>query len=561
MTWLDGYRMRLVLVGMVAAIVLGSGNARADFTFGEAIKLDEPLNSPFGDIFECISPDGLELYISSNREYPGSDNWEMYVSKRPTIDMEWGPLVNLGPTMNSWDEDLTLSMSPDGLELYLCSWIRPGGYGKGDMWVARRTNKNADWSVPVNLGPSINTSASEYGRISPDGLNLWVAVYGRSGGYGGWDFWTSSRETVSDAWPPLMNFGPPVNSSYHELAPTISSDGRVLFFCEYVYTGPYRQGGYGRADILVATRATSGDKWSTPVNVGPKINTSEHDVNPYISLDGATLYFTRTPTVNSGDIYQAPIIPIVDFTGDYIVDIEDLTILIEHWGQNEPAFDMGPTPLGDGVVDKADLEVLMSYWGQEVYDPHLLAHWMLDEIEGDVAYDSAAENDAIVIGDAVWLPESGQINGALQFDGIDDYIDTLFKLDPADGPFSVFAWVKGGTPGQVILSQEGGEDWLLTDTQGCLMTALQSNSGRIKSGPLISEMTITDGNWHRVGFVRDGSERILYVDDIEVVRDTVNTLDSASGNLYLGIGSNTEAGTFWSGLIDDVRIYDRVVTP
>ncbi len=60
----------------------------------------------------------------------------------------------------------------------------------------------------------------------------------------------------------------------------------------------------------------------------------------------------------------------------------------------DPSFDMGPTPLGDGVVDAQDLEVLMSYWGTKVHDPHFLAHWMLDETDGDVAYNSAAENDA-----------------------------------------------------------------------------------------------------------------------------------------------------------------------
>ena len=80
--------------------------------------------------------------------------------------------------------------------------------------------------------------------------------------------------------------------------------------------------------------------------------------------------------------------------------------------------------------------------------------------------------------------------------------------------------------------------------------------------PLTSSTMVTDGDWHRVGFVRNGSNRILYVDGIESVRDTANNLEAASGGLYIGVGSDWDPGTFWSGLIDDVRIYNnRAVKP
>jgi hypothetical protein len=72
---------------------------------------------------------------------------------------------------------------------------------------------------------------------------------------------------------------------------------------------------------------------------------------------------------------------------------------------------------------------------------------------------------------------------------------------------------------------------------------------------------ITDGDWHRVGFVWDGSQRILYVDDMEVAIDTQSGLGSSEGGLYIGAGKNLEPGSFFSGLIDDVRIYDRAITP
>ena len=58
MKWLDGYRMKLVLVGVVAAIVLGGGNANADFIFGEPTNLGSSINSPYVDVTACISSDG-----------------------------------------------------------------------------------------------------------------------------------------------------------------------------------------------------------------------------------------------------------------------------------------------------------------------------------------------------------------------------------------------------------------------------------------------------------------------------------------------------------------------
>ncbi len=247
----------------------------------------------------------------------------------------------------------------------------------------------------------------------------------------------------------------------------------------------------------------------------------------------------------------------VDFNGDYKIDIEDLIIFIEHWGTNEPLYDIGPTPWGDGVVDTADLEVLMGNWGQESFDPNLLAHWKLDETEGSVAYDSAAKNDATAIGDAIWQPQGGRIGGTLQFDGIDDYLTAPFILDPFKQPCSVFAWIKSGQPGQAIISQQGAFGaWLSVDAAGALSTGLT-----FPLPPVTSNVIITDGLWHRIGLISDGAGLSLYVDDVEVARSETSPILPAIGDLQIGAGKNLEPGSFWSGMIDDVRIYSRVVKP
>jgi len=244
------------------------------------------------------------------------------------------------------------------------------------------------------------------------------------------------------------------------------------------------------------------------------------------------------------------------------VDIKDLLKLIEHWGQSEPSVDIGPTPLGDGIIDVKDLEVLMSYWRQEILPVSLLAYWKLDETEGTIAKDSVSDKDGTLNGNPVWKPTSGKVNGALQLDGVDEYVSTPFVLNPAAGAFSVFAWVKGGAPGQVIISQTAGANWLLANpSAGKLMTSLTRPPGRVAPPPLVSEFVITDGNWHLVGLVWDGANRVLYVDDTEVAKDTQDSLASSVGGLYFGAGKGLEAGSFWSGLIDDVRIYNRAVKP
>lgn len=190
----------------------------------------------------------------------------------------------------------------------------------------------------------------------------------------------------------------------------------------------------------------------------------------------------------------------------------------------------------------------------ETWEHGLIANWKLDETQGDIAYDSVIGSFGHVYGDAIWQPNGGHENGALEFDGIDDFIGIPRVIKARPDSLSVFAWIKNGAPGQVILSQANHSDWLCANsTDGCLMSDMTSY---LKTGhPLHSQTVITDGNWHHVGLVWDGSSRILYVDGIEVASDTSVT-GFLYGYLQIGAGNKLEADSFWSGLVDDVRIYN-----
>jgi len=114
-----------------------------------------------------------------------------------------------------------------------------------------------------------------------------------------------------------------------------------------------------------------------------------------------------------------------------------------------------------------------------------------------------------------------------------------------------------------VLSQINGANWLAADTDlGCVMTELIPPAvGRFVPQPLKSESVITDGQWHRIGFIWDGSNRMLYLDDIIVAEDTQANLQGTDNGMYIGTDDARGPGTYWSGLIDDVRIYNRAVRP
>jgi hypothetical protein len=280
-------------------------------------------------------------------------------------------------------------------------------------------------------------------------------------------------------------------------------------------------------------------------------------------IGGSSANYPFTSMLSS--VWEYVPLPEFDFNGDSVVDALDMALMVDHWHTDAPRFDLAPSPAGDGIVDVKDLVALSEHLFE---DERLLAHWKLDETEGDIAFDSAGGNFGTLSGNPIWQPDSGQVIGALQFDGLDDYISTDKVLNPKFAEFSVFAWIKGGSPGQVIISQKNsfggvGATWLGIDpVNGCLMTGLVSPPiGRFIAEPLESNFIITDDIWHQVGFVWDGSYRTLYVDGIEVAKDTnpITSLNNSDGGLYIGADKNLDEGTFFSGLIDDVRIYNEVL--
>jgi hypothetical protein len=562
MKLLNDSKIMLLLLAFTTGLMLTAGSTKADFTFGKPQNLGPAVNSSALDGSASVSSDGLALYFQSDRsDGLGSD--DIWVVMRSSVSEPWGPAVNLGMPVNSPAAEGFPRISMDGLTLHFSDdyWspFRPGGLGKADMWMATRASQNDPWNTPVNMGPVLNSDHGDVAPfISPDGLTLFFGSL-RPGGFGisevTGDLYMSTRPSIEAIWGSPVNLGPTINTSFHDSEPHLLPDGLVLLFMSD------RPDGFGSYDLWMTTRADRDAAWRPPVNLGAFINTSSGEGSPALSADLKTLYFAsnRYGGLGDWDIYEAPILPVVDLNGDGIVDAADMCIMVDNWNTDNPLCDIGPAPWGDGIVDVQDLVVLADHLFEQVNDPTLVAHWPLDETEGMFAADSVGDNDAFIVGGTAWQPSSGQVDGALQLNGVDGCAIAGPVLNPADGPFSVFAWINSGSPGQVIVSQQATADWLATDAEGNLITELKC-TGR-SAGPLYSETVITDGQWHRIGIVWDGSNRTLCVDGVAVTEDMQPGLQGSQMGLYIGTGKAMEPGTYFSGLIDEIRIYNRVVSP
>lgn len=548
-------RIDLMVLGLFVALTAFGAAAYGEIVFGEPTLI--PVDGVTDVSYPHVSHDGLELCFSSAKSGGCPDIWVM---RRPTADAEWGAPVKLDAPVNTPGPEVAPCLSPDGLELYFSDEDlgdlgcrqrqRPGGFGKADIWVSRRASKDAPWGEPENLGSTINTPEDEDApSLSADGLSMYFMSSLRPDGHGTYDLYVSTRPSTNDPWGPPQNLGPPINTSGAEVTPILSADGLSLFFTELFEEAVY-----------VSRRSSLSDPWSTPTLFEPiALPGLEFFVN--FCDEDSTFYFQNAARFQDpGSLWKMEATPLVDFNGDGKVNGIEVRSLAEHWGEASSFYDIAPVPFGDNVVDVQDLLILAEYVGEDFVDPTLVAHWAFDETEGDIAHDSAGQNDATITGTVAWQPDSGWIDGALEFDGTTS-LAAGFVLDPSNGPFSVFAWIKGGAAGQVIMSQVDGLNWLMIDASSSTLATSLGRAGRNPAPPLVSNTVIVNDAWHRIGLVWDGTSRALYVDNALAAEDVQGPLAGCSGDMHIGCGKDRVSGTFFSGLIDDVRIYNRAVKP
>jgi Tol biopolymer transport system component len=269
------------------------------------VNLGPVVNSAFEEFLPEMSKDGLSLYFASNRPGPfgGEDLW---VSRRATRDDAWDEPLNLGPNVNTSFNERSPALSRDGHFLFFAT-TRPGGSGSFDIWVSWRAHTRDDfgWQPPVNLGPGVNGAFGDFGPTffenDDTGIpNLFFAS-GRPG-VGGIDIYRSELLASGSFGPALLI--PELSTPQNDFRPTIRPDGLEVFF-DSNRPGPPDVSGIGLRDLWVSTRETTSNAWSTPVNLGPGVNTGFNDMLPALSSDGMTLLFTSDrPGFGGSDLYM-----------------------------------------------------------------------------------------------------------------------------------------------------------------------------------------------------------------------------------------------------------------
>ena len=158
--------------------------------------------------------------------------------------------------------------------------------------VVSNKQENGSWETPVSISKNINSEFNEGTcSISADGRMLvFTSCMGRKG-YGSCDLYVSYKN--GNEWSIPKNMGDKINSSAWDSQPSLSADGRTLYFVSN------RRGGYGKRDIYVARKDSNG-KWSVPKNIGSQINTSHDDISPFIHPNGQRLYFSTNGRVGFG---------------------------------------------------------------------------------------------------------------------------------------------------------------------------------------------------------------------------------------------------------------------
>ncbi|MCX6333194.1 MAG: tetratricopeptide repeat protein [Bacteroidia bacterium] len=256
-------------------------------------NLGDIINDQYPDLNPVVSGDQSSMVY--NRLEPFQE--ALYYVKK--VDGRWSNPLNIIPDLGLGQEagNYATSLSHNGNELYI---YRRGTDYDGNIYVTRKISSER-WSNIVKLNDNINTKYWEsHATLSHDGKKLYFTS-NRKGTLGGLDIYVSERDSA-DAWGPATNLGPVINTEYNEDTPFLSENDKTLFFSS---AGHYNIGGY---DIFYSTLLEDG-QWSTPMNIGYPLNTTDDDLFFHPLNDGYQAYYAMISDGGFGqsDIYRIEI--------------------------------------------------------------------------------------------------------------------------------------------------------------------------------------------------------------------------------------------------------------
>lgn len=383
------------------------------------------LNTPFNDGCPIQAPDGLSLFIASNRPggLGGQDIWVAYRTSRTA---PYGAPQNLGAPVNSAADDFCPSPQPGNGLYFVSSRTQAGACGGSDIYFTRF--RNNVWAEPENLGCDINSSAAEASPsyfVNESGQSVLYFSSTRPGGFepGG----TDSDIYYSVDFGPAQ-LAPSINTASEDSRPNVRKDGREIVF------DSNRPGTLGGNDIWTASRNTTENSWTSPFHFAAPLNSPASESRASFSFDGLTMVFGSTrpgsePDATgapSNDVYvttreklRTPTPTVSDFDGDgrtdisvfrpsdgnwYVMQSDSNTVRVQPFGLSGDKIVPGDYD-GDGRTDFAVFRPSDGKWYIQRSTDSIfsITNWGLSTdrpVPGD--YDGDGKTDIAVNRNGVW---------------------------------------------------------------------------------------------------------------------------------------------------------------
>lgn len=251
--------------------------------------LSDTVNAFLMQYFPVLTADQQQLIFTRRIGGGPSDDEDLVISKRGARG-RWLAPESISKAINTKLNEGTCTISADGRKLIFTSCIGREGYGSCDLYVSVRIGD--EWTKPKNLGPNVNSSEWEsQPSLSADGRTLYF-VSDRRGGVGRRDIWVSYQNENGD-WTRAKNVGKPVNTIYDEISPFIHVNNRVLYFASNGLIG------FGGYDIFFSEK-DSASRWTDPKNIGSPINDHEDQFSLFITADGTRGYYSHEEVKDAG---------------------------------------------------------------------------------------------------------------------------------------------------------------------------------------------------------------------------------------------------------------------
>lgn len=266
----------------------------------ELKKLGPGINTTDSENFPVLSPDGKMMFFSrsTNIGSIGVDQRTLMVSELNERTGEWGNAKPLPTNLNSGDVPQIICVSPDKNTLYL-----NGQYENGvmveDWGLALSHRTKTGWSDPENQVINDFENLNEYESYSFSTNNkIGIISIQKSNGYGDRDLYVIFKN--EKGWSTPLNLGPTINTYGDDSSPCLAPDNVTLY---YSTSG---KSGYGRSDVYVTRRLdNTWMKWSEPLNLGPYVNDKEGNSDFVVDAFGNYAFITRHVEVSQkSDIYK-----------------------------------------------------------------------------------------------------------------------------------------------------------------------------------------------------------------------------------------------------------------